>query len=202
MMAALVSPATAEDAPKFFTAISPIFGQLVAFSQPASFVPAYEKADGSNYIREVVPKGETVDQWSQMITVTGVKELAMTREVYPITVTSTIANGFKKSCPKTFAAMSVPPPDIPGYRSFAAVVGCGSVAAADGTQRSEAALIIAVKGEADYYTLQWAERGKATGQPFAIDKLVWERRLKDLGPIRLCPIITGEKAPFPSCLGH
>ncbi len=45
--------------PPSVTAISPIFGQLVAFSQPSDFVVANEKADGSRYHREAVPKAES-----------------------------------------------------------------------------------------------------------------------------------------------
>src|SRR5207244_3534221 len=60
-------------APAAFTVISPVFGQLVAFSMPSSFVVVSENANGPNYIREAVPKGETVDRWTQMITLTGVK---------------------------------------------------------------------------------------------------------------------------------
>ncbi len=185
--------------PPFVTVISPIFGQLVAFSQPSSFVLGFENVDGSNYIREVVPSGETVEKWTQMITVTGVKELAEQREVFPVTVASTIANGYQKSCPKTFSATSLPPPEVVGYRSFVAVVGCGTVTG-NGPERSEAALIIAIKGESDFYTIQWAERGKASAAPFALDTAAWEKRLADLGPIRLCRIVAGETAPYPSCV--
>lgn len=207
MMAALLllSPATAtgggdSELPPFFTVISPIFGQLVAFSQPSNFVLGFENVDGSSYIREVVPRGETVEKWTQMITVTGAKELAEQPEVYPITVASTIANGYKKFCPKTFSATSLPPPDVAGYKTFAAVVGCGTVIG-NGEERSEAALIIAVRGESDYYTIQWAQRGKASAEPFAPDMAVWTKRAAELGPIRLCRIVTGEKAPYPSCVG-
>lgn len=198
--AAKVSGA-AEELPPFVTAVSPIFGQLVAFSQPSSFVPVYEQANASNYIREAVPDGETAEQWTQMITVTGIKELAEQREVFPVNVASTIANGYQKFCPKTFAALALPPPDVGGYKSFASVVGCGTVVG-DGTPRSEMAMILAIKGESDYYTLQWATRGPASAAAPKFDQAAWEKRLADLGPIRLCPIVAGETAPFASCVGR
>ena len=122
LLALLVAPVTslraaAEKLPAFVTVVSPIFGQLVAFSQPSNFVLGFENADGSNYIREVVPRGESVEKWTQMITVTGAKELAQQREVYPVAVASTIANGYKKFCPKSFAATVLPPPDVAGEDS-------------------------------------------------------------------------------------
>jgi hypothetical protein len=56
--------------------ISPIYGQLVRFSMPSNFAVAFENARDGNYIREAVLKGETVQAWTQMITVTGAKGLA------------------------------------------------------------------------------------------------------------------------------
>jgi hypothetical protein len=50
-----------------------------------------------------------------------------------------------------------------------------------------------------YYTLQWAERGPAAGK-IAIDEAKWQARLRQLQPIRLCPILPGEHAPYPSCV--
>ena len=73
LLAAMAQRADAgsDRAPTSLTAISPIFGQLVAFSQPLGFVVAFEQPTADRYIREAVPNGETIDDWSQMITVTG-----------------------------------------------------------------------------------------------------------------------------------
>jgi hypothetical protein len=57
-----------------------------------------------------------------------------------------------------------------------------------------------VKGAADGYTIQWAER--ATSQPKGplIDDAKWQARLRALMPIRFCAIVAGEAAPYPSCM--
>jgi hypothetical protein len=189
--------------PQSFTAISPIFGQLVAFSQPSNFVVAYEKANASQYIREAVPKGESTDRWTQMITVTGAKELAESRDATTIMVASVIANGFKKHCPKTFTATSFGHMSIGGFRAFAVVASCGSVEPGGpetaGHKHGETALILAIKGESDFYTLQWAERSAPTDKAPVIDAQFWKQRLAQLQPIRLCAIIQGEAPPYPSC---
>jgi hypothetical protein len=57
-----------------------------------------------------------------------------------------------------------------------------------------------VKGAADAYTVQWAERAAASDA--AIDEAVWRGRLHELMPIRLCAIVPGEAAPYPSCLAQ
>jgi hypothetical protein len=63
-------------------------------------------------------------------------------------------------------------------------------------------LIIAVRGSADVYTIQWAERAPGADKP-AIDDAKsrdkWKDRLSKLNPIMFCAIVPGEAAPYPSC---
>ena len=82
-----------------FTAISPIFSQLVAFSLPANFKTVFENTSDRSYIREAVLKGETTDRWTQMITVTGAKGLAGNPKTTPESVAAGIAGEFKKRAP-------------------------------------------------------------------------------------------------------
>lgn len=185
--------------PEKFTTIAPIFSQLLVLSQPANFVVAFEKTVGDRYIREAVLKGETVERWTQMLTVTGAKGLASNREVTPESFAGLLANGFKKACPETFAAKPLGKLRIGSSEGFAAVAGCGSYASGAGTQ-GETALIVTIRGAQDYYTIQWAERSAPSDKPPTIDEAAWMQRLHDLGPVRLCPIVKGEKAPYPSCV--
>ena len=194
----LFASAVSAQAPAAFTVISPVFGQLVAFSMPSGFVVVSENANGPNYIREAVPKGETVDRWTQMITVTGVKGLAGNPKVSPESFTGSIAGGFKAACPDSFTAKGFGATTFGDQDAYVAVASCGRVeSSAD--KHSETALVVTVKGNADYYTLQWAERGPAAGKS-AIDEAKWQARLRQLQPIRLCPILPGERAPYPSCV--
>ena len=64
------------DLPLPVTAISPIFSQLVRFTMPSNFTVVFENTNGPSYIREAVPKGETTEQWTQMITVSGARDAA------------------------------------------------------------------------------------------------------------------------------
>jgi hypothetical protein len=166
---------------------------------PASFVVVAENSTGPNYIREAVLKGETVNRWTQMITVTGAKGLVgspkANPDATPETFAGSIVGGFRSACPESFAAQGFGPTKLGDQDAYVAVASCGSV----GTDRhGEIALVVAVKGRADYYTLQWAERTPAGGKP-AIDEAKWLDRLRQLQPIRFCPIVPGEAAPYPSC---
>ncbi|WP_439544396.1 hypothetical protein [Hyphomicrobium sp.] len=188
-----------DDTPAGFTAISPIFGQLVAFTQPPGFVPVFEEPTANRYIREAVPKGETVENWTQMITITGVKGAAADPEASPEGFASAIVDGFKRTCPQTFATAVLSEDQIDGHDAYAVVASCGSVGT-EGAAHSETALIVAIEGAEDYYTIQWAERSEAAAEPLDIDDDAWRQRFEQLSPIRLCPIVPGESAPFPSCV--
>jgi hypothetical protein len=198
--ALLASSAAAQrPTPSVFTVISPIFGQLVTYSLPTGFVTAFENTNGPSYIREAVLKGETTKSWTQMITVTGAKGAAGNAKVSPESAAASMVGGFKSACPDSFAAQGFGPTKFGDHDAYVAVASCGRVeSSAD--KHSEVALIVTVKGSADYYTLQWAERGPAAGRS-AIDEAKWLARLRQLQPIRLCPIVPGEPAPYPSCVG-
>ena len=195
----LVSAASAEGPPAF-KVISPIFSQLVTFSMPQAFVVVGENTNGPSYIREAVLKGETASRWTQMITITGAKGLVANPKLTPEAFAASIAGGFKSACPDTFVAKGVGPATFGDQDAYVALASCGSVEAAP-DQHSETALVVAVKGSADYYTLQWAERTPASGKP-VIDEAKWLERLRQLQPIRLCPIVPGEAAPYPSCVSN
>lgn len=59
-----------------------------------------------------------------------------------------------------------------------------------------------VKGTQDYYSIQWAERGPAQAIRVVFDEQHWLARLKELMPVVLCDRVTGEKAPYPSCVSR
>jgi hypothetical protein len=178
--------------------ISPIFGQLVMLSLPTGFTTVFEDTSGSQYTREAVLDGETVERWSQMITVTGAKGLAANPRVTAQSFVEQIAGGFKNACPDTFSAKGLGALKVSGRDAFIALAACGTVAS-DGSAHSESALLVAIKGATDYYTIQWAERGPASARPMSFDEAMWKERFARLGPIKLCPIKAGEAPPYPSC---
>jgi len=197
-LGALVVTVASAEGPPTFKVISPIFSQLVTFSMPQAFVVIGENTKGPSYIREAVLKGETADRWTQMITVTGAKGMVANPKASPEIFAASIAGGFKTACSDTFSVKAVGPVKLGEQDGFVAVASCGSVVSAP-DKHSETALIVAVKGSADYYTVQWAERTPASGKP-VIDEAKWLERLRQLQPIRLCLIVPGEAAPYASCV--
>jgi hypothetical protein len=193
------SPGFADAGKGGFTTIAPIFSQLVMVSLPAGFITVNEQSNDRQYIREAVLKGETVDQWTEMITVTGAKGLAAAPQMSAQYFAAQIADGFQKACPATFSVKPMGEVKISKQEAFLAVASCGKVDAST-DKHSETALILAIKGVEDIYTIQWAVRAPSSAENLTIDEAVWKDRLQKLAPIRVCPIVAGEKAPYPSCL--
>jgi Rap1a immunity proteins len=182
--------------------VAPIFSQLVSTSVPAGFqaLPVYEATlPGPRYMRESVLEGENEKEWTQMITITGAKELSASANFTLQAFVERMAAGYKKACPDSFSGVSVPVGKISGYDTFSAIVSCGTSPMTQG-RTSESAMILAIKGQRDYYTVQWAERSKASTAPLAIESAKWIQRFHSLSPIRVCAIIPGEAAPYPSCV--
>jgi hypothetical protein len=178
--------------------VSPIFSQLVAFKMPLDFHVVNEENSAHGYIREAVPNGETAEQWTQMITVTGYKAVAANPGPPPAALINTIADNFQKACPDTLSVGDLGAAPIDGHPAALAFVACGSVGDA-AQSHSESAVIMVIKGSRDYYSIQWAERGPAQTGTVAFDKQRWVGRLQRLMPVFLCARVAGEQAPYPSC---
>lgn len=180
--------------------IAPIFSQLVSFHVPAGYVSVFENLHAGSYIHEWVLSGESVSNWTQMITITGAQDLNLRHsELTPKTFASGIANGFQRACPTSFAAKGVYEGKLSSRDAFIMIVSCGNAAASAG--HSETAVIAVIKGEKDFYTLQWGQRGEPTPTPMAIDVKMWVARFKSLMPLTLCPVMAGERPPYPGCVG-
>lgn len=181
--------------------ISPIFSQLVAFHMPQTFHVANEQTAAHSYIREAVLSGDTIDQWTQMITVSGYQGLSARPDLTPEVFAGNLAAAFRQACPDTVTAEGLGSMKVAGYPATLLFAGCGTVGES-GERHSESAVIMVIKGESDYYTLQWAQRATAQSSPVAFDEQRWVGRLKQLMPVRLCSKVPGEQAPYPSCIQH
>lgn len=187
----------AADQPGVATVV-PVFSQLIRYSVPAEFRVADEHNNGSFYIREHVPDGESADQWTRILELTGTRDLATSAEATPQALLSRMAASFRGHCPDTFAMEELGPRRIDGYDGFVTIASCGRVQGKSGY--SETAVMLAVKGAKDFYTLQWAERASGSPHKPAIDRAYWEKRLAALGPIRVCAPQPGEPPPYATCL--
>lgn len=172
------------------TATAQVYDRVAAFSLPPDFIGAYENEEAGSYLLEFVPEGETVESWSEMITLSGAKGLA-TQLPAPLDVAARIGAGFRDSCPDSYTGSDEGVQSIAGADAAHLVMfSCGSSGA-----ETESALILVVASGVDVFTLQWAQRG-ASVPP---DPAVWLPRFETLLSLRLCPVVAGEQPPYPSC---
>jgi hypothetical protein len=173
-----------------FTAVTPIFSQVIALEYPTQFRMVDEEAKGGSYIQESVKAGDTADRWSEMITVTGRQGAASLPQVSAKSFVLNIFKSFQSACPATFSTLDLGSRKVDGREGFAVIASCGSVStteeAAKNAAHSETALILGIKGNADIYTVQWAQRGQSSAHPLTLEAAVWVDRLKQLDPIRVC----------------
>ncbi|MCX7299523.1 MAG: hypothetical protein NTX73_03915 [Rhodobacterales bacterium] len=191
---ALAAPAHAEG----YIAIAPVFSQIVTMPVPDGFVAAYEDSNGDSYINEAIMEGDTLEQWRQMITLTGIRAMAEGEpDQVAFNFAKFLAGNYQGACPETFSANSLNAPDVRGAEAvFAGFLGCGD----NGFGQSEAMSFLILVGSSDVYSLQWAERGPMTGPP-VYDSALWGPRLAELtASARVCDRLEGEEAPCPSCI--
>ncbi|MEO8241186.1 MAG: hypothetical protein ABI832_02680 [bacterium] len=173
--------------------VSPIYSQLLAVPVPSHFKAGFEHEKSGSYILELTPASENVDQWSQLITVTGAKGLAAQYSV--IDMASNLAEGYQAACPTSFTAHQLPPPKVRGATAvFSGYLGCGTVGG-----QSEAMVFVVLQGKSEIYTVQWAEHGPAQATPMEPDPVHWRPRADTLALARICDKVAGEAAPYPSC---
>lgn len=191
----MTSAATAETA----TIIAPVFAQLVTAPLPEGFVPAYEDGNATGYLNEAVLKGETLENWSQMITLTGAKGMAIgDAPTTALGFAEFVAESYFQACPNSIEAETLDAPAVPGAREvFAGYLSCGTLGDRD---MSESMVFLVLVGAEDIYSLQWAERGAASATFIAFQDEVWLDRLAQLhSRAKLCDIVAGEEPPYPSC---
>jgi hypothetical protein len=180
-IAAVAIPAAASSS---VTVTSTIWSQTVAFTMPRGFVTNFENTTGGHYQREAVPHGESSDNWTQMITVTGERDAAAHDGLTPTLFAERMATGFKRACPGSFNTKAIASGTTSGYASFAAIMSCGTSPTTGGAT-SETAVVLVIAGKKDYYTLQWAARTAPSASPMNLDVSTWKGRIAKLEPIQV-----------------
>ena len=189
VMAGLLATALPANAQEV-TATARVYDRIAAFALPEGFVGAYENEGGGSYLLEFVPQGESVEGWSEMITLSGAKGLAVQMPA-PLDVAAAIGAGFRESCPESYRGSDEGVQQVAGGDAAHLVLfSCGAAGA-----ETESALILVVISGEDVFTLQWAERGAAVPP----DPDIWLPRFDTVLSLRLCPVIEGEEPPYPSC---
>lgn len=184
------------------TATMPVYAQLVRFQVPNSYAPAFSKNnEGKFYIFEMVPKGETVEKWTGMMTITG--QNGAVAPVPPLRdYIGNFFSRYQKACAKTFSAKPISDAQLNGHVAVLVYLSCGQLLKPGyGPEGySESVVIAFIQGAKDLYTVQWAERAASQDKPIPFEAAKWQDKLDMLRAVRICTRVPGEAAPYPSCI--
>ncbi len=178
--------------------VTPLYSQFLVLNYPANFMQVHEDAVAKTYIQEHVLAGETVHDWSQMLTIRADQDLALNLGVTPEKIALSVAEAMYASCPDTFSGLDLGGVEIDGREAYLNVVGCGTVSKAK--PYSEVTLFVVIKGAREYYVLQWAERGEASSSRPTYDSEKWVDRFAALNPVKICDSMPDKQEPVLECL--
>jgi hypothetical protein len=152
--------------------------RLVAPELPG-FVVGFEKANINQSIREEVPRGETVQRWSKMVTTQWFRKLA--ERLTPTEYAGKMLESLPRACPGATASAVQ---KVTGQDAVRLRVVCPSTA----TGQAESFFLLAVAGKEDMHVKQVAFRGEASAADF-----LWARKFLD--GVYLCR----KKSKNPAC---
>lgn len=178
-------------------AVAPVYSQIFLYALPDEFrTVSSGVVRKGRFVQQSVPAKETVQRWTQMITLSGDEALAFSGRTYPQKMIEDFVGLTKKKCPDSFSTLTLNNVFVGSYDTVVAVVSCGM---ASGGQ-SEAIMQMVIKGGMDMYTLEWTVRGRASRGPVKLEEVQWTDRLRRMAPVRICSAAANEQPPFPSCL--
>ena len=177
-------------------AITPVYSQIFLYALPDEFrTVGGGIVRKGRYVQQSVLAKETLQRWTQMITLSGDEALAFSGNTYPQKMSDDYGARMRKNCPESYSTLPLPGVFVGSYDTVAAVFACGATGG-----QSEAVLQMIIKGGMDVYTLEWAVRGPASRGPLKLESAQWTDRLRRLAPVRVCSVVANEQPPFPSCL--
>lgn len=168
------------------------FAQNLMITTPGGFDLAYNDAGAGRFISEFLRPGETVDAWTEMVTVTGLHpETPPSGDNPALDFAMSIRAGYEAACPDSFSAYEQTAPKVPGAIAvFAGNLNCGKVA---DTGLAQAMTFIVVAGREEIFTYQWALQGDPWQGGAAYAPEIWQPRLDVMATrLHLCDVPEGQ----------
>ncbi|MEM6581633.1 MAG: hypothetical protein AAF699_10195 [Pseudomonadota bacterium] len=170
-------------------AVVPIYSQRVAFQLPADWKPAFQDQNAAMFMMEFTPKDEDTQNWSNMFSIQGFKNLAARTGAEGFL--DNLASGFAAACGENRVYEKYTSPDIDGFETATAVLGCAEMPADHPTGvkkgQSEIGVYYAIKGEKDIYLIHRSIRGAAfEPSDTPITQANVESLIRPFSPLEVC----------------
>lgn len=151
---------------------------------PPGFKLGFKESKNGMNMQEFVPAGETVQDWTEMVTV---QVFLSRKDLQPAPFLGAMQQQWAGSC-KGSSATPVVTGKVKGYDAASIVLSCPAVAS---TGKPETTILAAIKGNDSFYVVQRAVRSIPTREQFETMKKyiesvsVCDSRL----PSRACPTV-------------
>jgi hypothetical protein len=179
-------------APNMF--FSRVWSQAVVHAIPDGWklVQQGASADGARYTLNYAPEGASPSSWTELITVTGFKDMAKDPKASPAGMVEYLARQKRAVCPDRAVAISAGDVMLGQRRGNIAIVGCGQLPsdiAGIKAGEGEISLHIVISGDKDMYVITRLQR-VAPYEPSAepISKEVFGRLVRELLPAGICEL--------------
>jgi hypothetical protein len=147
-------------------------GENLIVPPPAGFMVGYSDTNNFVSLTEWIPSTETVQNWSEMVTV---QIFSRRADLNPVPFLKTLQGQWLAACPGSTPA-SVMAGKVNGYEAATMLLRCPRLAA---TSRPETTMFRAIKGQGSLYLVQRAIR--SVGTPDEV-----ERMKRYLGEVSVC----------------
>lgn len=169
----------------------PVFGRTVRFGLPEGWRLALQKsATPDSYVVEFIPRAESLERWSQMVTLLGFRGAAARGRFTVEEFARSIATGIARRCGDQTVFAPLGPTRVDDFDAFEAIIGCarlGRPQQGAGAGQGEIAYYLIVADDEDVYVLQHAQRGDAFDKVAPPISPADAAALRvSLEPIRLC----------------
>lgn len=165
----------------------PLYGRVLAFDMLRPFVPAYQAQNDHSFIMEYLPDGQTFDNWTEMVTVTGVKGGAQ-MEYTHVELAEQLFDTLT-GCDRGFYYRAMRQATADDVSAIVVDRSCGHVdpAAYPGAKDiGEQNLIVHFRDGKNSYSLQYSVRAKYKKERAPIQDAQVEPMLARFGEITLC----------------
>lgn len=167
------------------TAIN-VFDNVFSFNTPYGYHAVYEHKFQEGYVFDSAPEGQSIENWTSLITVTGQEKLATVPGMNLDKMMDLYSKGLKDICPNSFSQVDTPALNNSSLPVKTSIMRCGKVKNSNNSYSSHTMVMNIIRGAEDIYTLRYIELGPVKKKLNANDVNYFIEKNNLLSPVVVC----------------
>ncbi len=167
----------------------PLYHHKLLYYLPAGWRTVTDKNFGDDFVGAYAPPGQTANNWSQLIVITGIKGASGIKPVKEIMLG--IGDGIKEGCPSSYMYQEIGASIVDGNNYFEAIMNCSANAGDEKSDGNEdayySAYYLIAEGKKDVYTIEKRirpDKYQNKMQPLSINNYM--KFIEALTPVSIC----------------